>query len=49
SSAQYLEESLMLTGDLNILDVRWIVQFKIKDSVKLLFAIRDPQDAIRDV
>ena len=49
SSAQYLEESLMLTGDLNILDVRWIVQFKIKDPVKLLFAVRDPQDAIRDV
>src|SRR3989338_2835749 len=49
SSAQYLEESLMLTGDLNILDVRWIVQFKIKDPVKQLFAVRDPQDAIRDV
>src|SRR3990167_3711799 len=49
SSSQYFEESLMLTGDLNILDVRWIVQFKIKDPVKLLFAVRDPQDAIRDV
>src|SRR3990167_569162 len=49
ASAQYLEESLMLTGDLNILDVRWTVQFKIKDPVKLLFAVRDPQDAIRDV
>ncbi len=49
SSGQYSEESLMLTGDLNILDVRWIVQFKIKDPVKLLFVIRDPQDAIRDV
>lgn len=49
SSAQYLDESLMLTGDLNILDVRWIVQFKVKDPVKLLFAVRDPQDNIRDV
>jgi membrane protease subunit HflK len=49
SSRQYFEESLMLTGDLNILDVRWIVQFKIKDPVKLLFAVRDPQDNIRDV
>ena len=49
SPTQYLEESLMLTGDLNILDVRWIVQFKIKDPVKLLFAVRDPQDTIRDV
>ena len=49
SSRQYLEESLMLTGDLNILEVRWIVQFKIKDPVMLLFAIRDPIHNIRDV
>ena len=39
----------MLTGDLNILDVRWIVQFKIKDPVKLLFAIRNPVQTIRDI
>jgi len=45
----YLDESLMLTGDLNILDVRWIVQFKIKDPVKLLFATRDPLDNIHDI
>lgn len=49
SSKQYLDESLMLTGDLNILDVRWIVQYKVKDPVKLLFAVRDPMDNIRDV
>lgn len=49
SSNGYSEESIMLTGDLNILDVRWIVQFKVKDPVKLLFAVRDPRDNIRDV
>ena len=49
SSREYPDETLMLTGDLNILDVRWIVQFKIKDPVKLLFAIRDPIDTIRDI
>ncbi len=43
------EESLMLTGDLNILDVRWIVQFRIKDPVKLLFAVRNPLNNIRDI
>ncbi|KPK97882.1 MAG: hypothetical protein AMJ95_06725 [Omnitrophica WOR_2 bacterium SM23_72] len=48
-SSHYFDESLMLTGDLNILDVRWIVQFKIKDPVKLLFAVRDPLDNIRDI
>lgn len=49
SPQQYPEESLMLTGDLNILDVRWIVQFKVKDPVDLLFNIRAPVDNIRDV
>jgi modulator of FtsH protease HflK len=44
-----LEESLMLTGDLNILDVRWIMQFKIKDPIKLLFVVRNPLKVIRDV
>jgi membrane protease subunit HflK len=41
--------SLMLTGDLNILDVRWIVQYKIKDPIKLLFVVRNPRNIIRDV
>ncbi|MFQ5681167.1 MAG: FtsH protease activity modulator HflK [Candidatus Omnitrophota bacterium] len=49
SSRDYSEESLMLTGDLNILDVRWIVQFRINDPMKLLFKTRDPIDNIRDV
>ena len=49
SPRQYLEESLMLTGDLNILDVRWIVQFKVNDPVRLLFNIRDAVENIRDI
>lgn len=49
STKEYLEESLMLTGDLNILDVRWIVQFRIKDPVKLLFNTRNPLDNVRDM
>lgn len=49
SPQQYLEESLMLTGDLNILDVRWIVQFRIQDPVKLLFNVRSPLENVRDV
>ncbi|MFC1804691.1 FtsH protease activity modulator HflK [Candidatus Omnitrophota bacterium] len=49
SSAKYLDESVMLTGDLNILDVRWIIQFRVKDPVKLLFATRKPADNIRDI
>lgn len=49
SSGRSQDESLMLTGDLNILDISWIVQFKIKDPVKLLFAVKDPRDNIRDI
>jgi len=49
SSKQYLEESLMLTGDLNIVDVQWIVQFRVKDPVKLLFNTRNPVDNVRDI
>jgi len=49
SARKYYDESLMLTGDLNSLVVDWIVQFKIKDPVKLLFNVRDPQGTVRDV
>ncbi|MFH1641026.1 MAG: FtsH protease activity modulator HflK [Candidatus Omnitrophota bacterium] len=49
ATGSYQDESLMLTGDLNILDVRWIVQFKVKDPVKLLFSTRNPRDNIRDI
>ncbi|MFC1807694.1 FtsH protease activity modulator HflK [Candidatus Omnitrophota bacterium] len=47
SSKDYFEESLMLTGDLNVIIVEWIVQFKIKDPEKLLFNIRAPRETIR--
>ncbi|MBF0300045.1 MAG: FtsH protease activity modulator HflK [Oligoflexia bacterium] len=43
------EESLMLTGDLNVADVKWIVQYRISDPWKFLFHARDVQKNIRDV
>ncbi len=45
----YEDESLMLTGDLNVIDVEWIVQFRIKDPVKFLFKVKDVKSAIRDL
>jgi len=45
----YDDESLMLTGDLNVLDVQWIVQYKIKDPVAILFKIRDIRKTLRDI
>lgn len=43
------EESLTLTGDLNVSDVEWIVQFQIADPFKYVFRIKDPVGTIRDV
>ncbi|MCE2401509.1 FtsH protease activity modulator HflK [Candidatus Poribacteria bacterium] len=45
----YAEESLLLTGDLSIADVEWVVQYKIKDLQKFLFFVRNPQRALRDL
>jgi len=42
-------ESLMLTGDLNVIDVEWVVQYRIIDPVKYLFRVRDQTEAVRDV
>jgi modulator of FtsH protease HflK len=36
-----LAESLMLTGDLNVAVVEWIVQYKVKDPYKYLFKVRN--------
>ena len=41
-------ESTMITGDLNIVDVRLVVQYKISDLEKFLFRVDDPGDADRD-
>ncbi len=42
-------ESLMLTGDLNVIDVKWIVQYRIRDPQKWLFKVRNGRSAIRDL
>jgi len=49
SSTGFLDESLMLTGDLNVAVVEWIVQFKIKDPYAYLFQVSSPQLAFRDM
>ena len=42
-------ESMMLTGDLNIIKVEWVVQYKVQDPVKWLYRIREPERTLRDV
>jgi len=48
-SAVRERESLMLTGDLNVIDVEWIVQFRREDPRKYVFNVRDPTKALRDI
>ena len=45
----FSEESLLLTGDLSIADVEWVVQYKIKDPKNFLFSVRNPQQTLRDL
>ncbi len=43
------EESEMLTGDLNIVDVEWVIQYKITDPKQWLFNVYEKEQTIRDI
>jgi membrane protease subunit HflK len=43
------EESLMLTGDENIVDVDFVVYWRIKDAQKYLFNIQNPDTTVKEV
>jgi len=47
SSAETKAESLMLTGDLNVAVVEWIVQYRINDPRAYLFNVRDVGETFR--
>lgn len=49
SKASLSSESLMLTGDLNVADVEWTLQYRIVDPWKYLFKARSVETNIRDV
>lgn len=46
---RHRDESLMLTGDLKVIDVEWVVQYRIEDPDKYLHRAIDPRQTIRDV
>ena len=48
-SSSYKDESTMLTGDLNIVDVEWIVQYKINNPQNWLFNVKNRETTIRDI
>ncbi|MEX0945058.1 MAG: FtsH protease activity modulator HflK [Balneolaceae bacterium] len=49
TKAGYVDESLMLTGDLNLADVEWVVQYRITDPYNYLFKVRNPDKTLRDM
>lgn len=41
-------ESLMLTSDRNVIDLEWIIQYKVQDPLDFLFKVKDVRQAVRD-
>ncbi|MFT6369832.1 MAG: membrane protease subunit HflK [Maribacter sp.] len=46
-SSSTKDESLMLTGDLNLAEVQWVVQYRVDNAYKNLFKVRNPQSTLR--
>jgi len=49
STASFAGESVMLTGDLNVAVVEWIVQYRITDPYKYLFKLRGLTETFRSM
>ncbi len=47
STAANGDESLMLTGDENIIDINFVVLWRISNAKDFLFSLRDPDDTIK--
>lgn len=45
----FSKESTMLTGDLNIVDLEWIIQYRITDAKAWSFNVMDRHRTIRDI
>jgi membrane protease subunit HflK len=39
----------MLTGDLNLAEVEWVVQFRVDNAYNYLFKVRNPENTLRDI
>jgi membrane protease subunit HflK len=46
---EYKDESIMLTGDLNVAVVEWIVQYRVSDPYRFLFKVRGLEDTFRSL
>jgi membrane protease subunit HflK len=45
---EWSEEKSMVTGDLNVALVEWIIQYRIDKPERFLFSVRNPQATLRD-
>ncbi len=49
TTPESMKEAVMLTGDLNVAVVEWIVQYKIRDPYKFLFKLRNAGSTFRSM
>lgn len=49
SGQRFPEEALILTGDLNVADVGWVVQYRISNPEEYLFKNEEPEKTLRDM
>lgn len=49
ADSKYQAEANILTGDLNVAEVEWVVQYRIIDAYKYLFKVRNVTATFRDV
>lgn len=48
-SSSTSDESLMLTGDLNLANVEWVVQYRVDKPYNYLFKVRNSDKSLRDI
>lgn len=49
SDEDFSDVSIMLTGDLNLADVEWVVQYRINDPYNYLFKVNQPVKTLRAI
>ena len=49
TTANFRQESSMLSGDLNVAVVEWIVQYRVADPYLFLFRVRNVEETFRDM
>jgi membrane protease subunit HflK len=49
TTGEAARESRMLTGDLNVAEVEWIIQYKIKNPKRYMFLVRNVGETLRDM